>query len=257
MLSFRHFGLFLFFILGDDSSQLKAHYLVQAVIKQPEVVLVQLVQTLDDRQWNVAEILSQPLARPGRLVDDRERHVLHPSQMQRQLRIIHQRFVLADDVVLQQTRMAQLRSRFPVLIERQVRVPAQLRRQQVLDKLQKRNVMSVLERRVRSVRSERFDDDLSHPGLEVLGALGVSLQFVSKRGQKSLERVSHQDEAVVVGQDGLALVGGERAERWEHAIGVGQVCRDLERIGSVPLVRHDHKDALPVGAGDLETLKTS
>lgn len=147
--------------------------------------------------------------------------------------------------------MAQLRSRFPVLVERQVRVPAQLRRQQVLDKLQKRNVMSVLKRRVRCVRSERFDDDLSHPGLEVLGTLGVSLQLVAKRGQEPLKRVSYQHEAVVVGQDGLALVGRERAERWEHAIGVGQIGGDLERIGAVPLVRHDHQDALPVGAGDL------
>lgn len=74
MLSFRIF-----------SPQLKAYYLVQAVVKQPEVVLVQLVQSLDDRQWNVAEILAQPLARPGRLVHNRERHVLHPSKMQRQL----------------------------------------------------------------------------------------------------------------------------------------------------------------------------
>lgn len=64
--------------------------------------------------------------------------------MQGQGRIIDQGFVLSYDVVLQQTRMAQFGGRFPVLVEREVRVATQLRRQQVLNELQEGNVMTEL-----------------------------------------------------------------------------------------------------------------
>lgn len=234
-----------------------AEDVLQVVVEQLEVELERAVQPEHGVVVQRREVLDQLRGRVG-VGTLREPDVVGsahhvPEQV---VRVLDQRLVLADEVVVDGARPAQPVDRGPVLVEHRVPGVGHER-----GELGERHVVAVPQRPFGGVGPVPPDDPPAEPRLEVPGAVLVPLlQLVPIRGQQPLERVPDEQELCVrgqhVGRPGRRIV----AQPVQRAGLVHHVRRNLRQVRRaarprVPGQHHEHP--FPVGASHLWDNRTS
>lgn len=222
---------------------------MQVVVEQLEVELKRAVQLEHGIVVQGCEVFDQLRGCVG-VGTLRESDVGRTHNVPEQVvRVLEQRLVFADEVVVDGTRPAQPVYRRPMLVEHRV---TGVRHE--CGELGERHVVAVTQRLLGGVGSVPPYDAPPETRLEVPRTFLVPLlQLVPVRGQQPLERMPDEQELGVCGQHIGRLSRRVVAQPVQCAGLVYHVRRDLRQVRRARLcvTRQHHEHSLPIGACHL------